>query len=147
MITIKSNLLFLAIPMLMLVDGCKEKSNFPKELGLPIKDSEIILQMNPTNAIYDEHFVKFNLDMTRAKSLRALFVSKKSSKAFINPVLPIDIPLVKGVPSWNPRKLKKFYAGSFDAKRGSDTYHCKYVFDMGVPNHISIYLYAIYSAQ
>ena len=116
--------------------------NFVSSLGFGLSDRRVIVERNPTELLYDRHFLKAAMPLKEAVTLRSQFSSRPDSNAFNEPVSPADIPALPGVYQWQPRKVKKSWSGSFIAGMNAE-YHCVYLFDITRPGKVTLYFYAI----
>lgn len=113
--------------------------------GFPLNNSSIVIDEAPWNLKGEEKFVKANLTLTQAQTIRKAFTSLPASKVFSPSIAPKDIHPMSGNPQWTPQTVKKYWSGSFDKRDGSSVFYCQYIFDTKNTNNIVLYFYAITS--
>src|SRR5690606_1125189 len=104
---LKSVFAFCAI---FILHGCGN-GNLVSGSGFPLPRSAVILNYNPVNLIYDEHYIKAKLTMTQAKALHKAFLAQPKSKYLASSIVPNDLPLIAGNKQWNPLSVKKYWSG------------------------------------
>jgi hypothetical protein len=144
----KSKLLKLVIALcgILPLHGCGN-SNLVSDSGFPLPNSAVIINYNPANLIYDEHYIKANLTMAQAKALYKSFLAQPKSKYLDSSIMPKDLPLIPGNKQWNPLSVKKYWSGSFAIGKGQDAYYCQYSFDAKYASSVILYFHGVSSNQ
>ena len=144
----KSQLLksVIALCAILPLHGCGN-SNLVSDSGFPLPSSTVIINYNPANLIYDEHYIKAKLTMAQAKALHKSFSAQPKSKYLASSIVPKDLPLIAGNKQWNPLSVKKYWSGSFDIGKGQDASYCQYIFDIQNPSSVILYFHGIWSNQ
>ncbi len=136
----------MALCVLLSLQGCGN-NNLVSSSGLPLPRSTVTINYNPTNLIYDEHYIKAQLTMAQVKALRQSFLKQPKSKYLSSSITPKDIPMIAGNKQWNPLAVGKYWSGSFDIGQGKDAYYCQYIFDIQNPSSVTLYFHGVASTQ
>jgi len=94
----------------------------------------------PWNLKGEQMFIKANLTLAEAETLRKTFASQTAPEAFYTPK---ELQSHLSDPQWKPSLVKKSWDGSFEKTDLGSLYHCQYIFDIEDSNKIALYFYAI----
>jgi hypothetical protein len=120
--------------------GCSNHDNFLGDMGFTFSKSSLVVDENPFQLREEVRYIKATLTYSQAKTLYKQFKSQRASQAFAPPITPKSILRISNT-SWNPQSVKKYWSDSFE-KSHTETYQCKYIFDIQNPGNITLYFYA-----
>ena len=135
-----------AFCVIFMLHGCGN-GNLVSDSGFPLPRSAVIINYNPENLIYDEHYIKAKLTMAQAKALYKSFSAQPKSKYLASSIAPKELPPIADNKQWNPLSAKKYWSGSFDIGTGPGAYYCQYILDIQNASSVILYFHGVSSTQ